>query len=49
MDLDSVRNKAFGDLEYELFDNTPSKEDLEEKEIQKEIPKREIKKIYEYV
>ena len=47
MDLDSVRNKAFGDLEYELFDNTPSKEDLEEKEIQKEIPKREIKKIYD--
>lgn len=30
MDLDSVRNKAFGDLEYDLFDTSESKE--EEKE-----------------
>lgn len=49
MDLDSVRNKAFGDLEYDLFDSTPTKEELElEKEKQKKnTPKREIKKIYD--
>lgn len=48
MDLDSVRNKAFGDLENDLFDNTPTKEDIEEKEMErKNAPKREIRKIYD--
>ena len=47
MDLDSVRNKAFGDLEYDLFDNTDLKEEKEEiKEEKKKAPKREMKKIY---
>lgn len=47
MDLDSVRNKAFGDLEYDLFDTTPTKEELEEQEKKKNAPKREIRKIYD--
>ena len=50
MDLDSVRNKAFGDLENDLFDNTPTKEDLEEKEREKrkkDEENREFKKIYD--
>ena len=46
MDLDSVRNKAFGDLEYDLFDNTETKEERDEKEQKKSAPKREIRKMY---
>ena len=51
MDLDSVRNKAFGDLESELL---PKGEDEEEKENEKEKfndeqPKRDIKKIKENI
>lgn len=47
MDLDSVRNKAFGDLEYDLFDSTPTKEELEEEKKKKETPKRDVRKIYD--
>ena len=48
MDLDSVRNKAFGDLEYDLFDNIETKEETEEKrELPKKTTKREIKKLYD--
>ncbi|MBQ8472774.1 MAG: hypothetical protein IJ501_04660 [Bacilli bacterium] len=48
MDLDSVRNKAFGDLEYDLFDSTPTKEELEEEEKKKkETPRRDVRKIYD--
>ena len=45
MDLDSVRNKAFGDLENDILANTINEEAEEEKK--KNIPKREIRKIYD--
>ena len=46
VDLDSVRNKAFGDLEYDLFgsdDIDEEKEEVKEKKANRE--KREIKKV----
>ena len=47
MDLDSVRNKAFGDLEYDLMNEF---KESDEKEVKKEEPpkktKTDIKKVY---
>jgi len=42
MDLDSVRNKAFGDLEYDLFGNEPE-EEKEEVEVEEKHENRDIK------
>lgn len=48
MDLDSVRNKAFGDLEYDLFLNSDSNQKEEKEEVkEKKVEKREFKKIYD--
>ena len=46
VDLDTVRNKAFGDLEGELLPRS-SEEDEEEVTFKDEAPKRDIKKIRE--
>ena len=49
MDLDSVRNKAFGDLEYDLmseFKETEDKEIKKNKEEIKKTTKADMKKIY---
>ncbi len=46
MDLDSVRNKAFGDLEYDLNLMDDNKKEVEEKETTKKKTKDDIKKIY---
>ena len=48
MDLDSVRNKAFGDLENDLFEQSDVKIERDEKEEPKEVlPRREPRKIYD--
>ncbi len=55
IDVDSVRNKAFGDLEYDLFEDTvdekQDKESIEQKlennDEKREKNKRNLKKIYD--
>ena len=45
MDFDSVRNKAFGDLENELFASTPIME--EEKKEKEEVKTKNINRLYD--
>ena len=48
MDLDTVRNKAFGDLENDLFEQSDVKLEKEETEEKKEpVVRREPRKIYD--
>ena len=53
MDVDSIRNKAFGDLEYDLFENIKEDESINsqignEEDIERhEKNKKEIKKLYD--
>ena len=53
MDVDSIRNKAFGDLEYDLFDNIKDENQIErniselEEQENYERNKKTIKKSYE--
>ena len=45
MDFDSVRNKAFGDLENDLFPSTPVSE--EKKKEKEEVRPRNINRLYD--